>query len=89
MRCPSCDENALSVRQRLLVAARAQSQCPACGVAIRFGFWPRLVHVLLGDAILVVGAIGAYVWDAPFLVPLALGSWLSLAVLLPVEAGPQ
>jgi len=73
----------------LAVALRMQAECPACGVAVRFGLWPRIVHTLLGDAVLVAGTVGAFVWQAPSLVPLAGTSWLSLSLLLPLDANAQ
>jgi len=85
MRCPGCGEDSLSGKDRLRVALRAQTRCPACGIAIHFGFWPRLVHSLFGDAALLTGAAGAFFWEAPFLLPLAASSWVSLALLLPIE----
>ncbi len=85
LRCPGCHQNALRSRHRLLTAVRAQSRCPACGIAIRFGFWPRLIHSLFGDAVLLGGVVGAFLWQAPFLLPLAASSWLSLALFLPVQ----
>jgi len=89
LQCPGCHQNSLSVRDRLSVALRMQVECPACGVAVRFGLWPRVVHSLLGDAVLVGGIVGAFVWQAPSLVPLAATSWVSLSLLLPLEAkGP-
>ena len=89
MRCPGCTQNVVTLGSRLRVAMRVQTRCPACGVAIRFGFWPRLVHSLFGDAMLLGGIAGALFWQAPFLMPLAAGSWLTLALLLPVEPGPK
>jgi Zn ribbon nucleic-acid-binding protein len=84
--CPGCNQNSLKKRHRLLVAVRAQARCPACGIAIRFGFWPRVVHSLFGDALLLAGFIGALLWQAPFVLLLASTSWLSLALLLPVDS---
>lgn len=85
MHCPGCDEDSLRVRQRVLVAARAQVRCPACGVAIRFGFWPRAIQSLFGEVFLLAGFLSALLYQSPFLLPLAAGSWLSLALLLPVQ----
>lgn len=85
-RCPGCRENALRVRDRVRVAARANARCPACGIAIRFGTWPRIVHTLFGDAMLLGGLLGGFILQAPFFLFLASGSWLSLALLLPVES---
>ncbi len=89
MRCPGCHGNTLGARYRLLAALRVQARCPGCGVAIRFGSWPRLVHSIFGDALLLGGMVGAFLWQAPVLFPLAAGSWLSLALLLPVQLAPK
>ena len=89
MDCPGCGRPELELRQRLFVAARRQVTCPACGAAIRFGFWPRVVHTVFGDALLLGGIAGALFFQAPFLVPLSSGSWLILALLLPIEARPR
>ena len=86
MQCPGCGQPAVRVRDRLLAAARAEARCPACGVVIRFGFWPRLAHVVFGDLLLLAGVGAAFYWQAPFFVVLSAGSWISLAVLLPLDA---
>lgn len=89
MQCPACCQNSLGVRQRLRIAARAQSRCPACGIAIRFGFWPRLFQTLFGEAFLLLAVAGTFFWQAPIVVVLATSSWLSLALLLPVQPDPR
>lgn len=89
MRCPGCDQQSLSFRHRLRVAIRAKSRCPACGVAIRFGLLPRIVHSIFGDALLVAGVVGALYFQAPVLLTAASGSWLSLALLLPIQPDPD
>ena len=71
------------------MALRAHAESPACGAAIRFGFWPRLVHTIFGDALLLAGLASAFLWQAPFLAPLAASSWLSLALFLPLHAKEQ
>jgi hypothetical protein len=85
MHCPGCRASTLSVKDRLLIALRAEVRCPACGVAIRFGLGPRILHSIFGDAFLIAGAIGAFMWRAPFVMMLACASWLSLSLLLPIE----
>jgi len=75
----------LSARHRLLVAVRAQARCPACGVSIRFGFWPRLVHTLFGDAVVLSGFVAGLWLKSPLLLPLAASSWFSLALFLPIQ----
>jgi hypothetical protein len=85
VQCPGCCQNSLSVRHRLWIAARAGASCPACGVAIRLGFWPRVAQTLFGEGLLLLGVVGAFALQAPFLIALASGSWLSLALLLPAE----
>lgn len=85
MRCPACEKQTLKVRDRLRVAARAQVRCPACGVAIRLGFWPRLVHLLLGDAVLVGGFVGALALQSPLVLGLASTSWVVVALIVPIQ----
>lgn len=87
MDCPGCRSNRLSIHRRLLVAARASARCPACGVTIRFGRLPRIIHTVFGDALLVSGAIGSFAWGAPILLLLSGGIWTVLALTLPVEVG--
>jgi hypothetical protein len=89
MQCPGCHQDALSIRHRLRVALRARTLCPACGIVIRFGFWPRLLQSLLGDAVVLGGAAAALWLQAPFWIPLAVTSWSSFALLLPLQAGPK
>lgn len=89
LRCPGCHRSSLSVRHRLLVAIRAKARCPACGVAIRFGLLPRIVHTVFGDAVLLAGVVGALVWQAPVLRSAASGTWLTLALLLPIQPDPS
>jgi len=87
MKCPGCHEHRLALHQRLLVAARASTRCPGCGVTIRFGRLPRIIHTIFGDALLVTGAIGSFAWGAPILLLLSGGIWTVLALTLPVEPG--
>jgi len=70
------------------VGVRARARCPACGIAIRFGFWPRLIHSIFGDLVLIAGFLGALFWQAPFILVAASTSWISLALFLPIEPAP-
>lgn len=87
MNCPGCHEHRLALHQRLLVAVRASTGCPGCGVTIRFGRLPRIIHSVFGDALLITGAIGSFAWGTPILLLLSGGIWTGLALTLPVEAG--
>jgi len=89
VRCPGCDEDALRLRDRLRVAARAQVYCPACGVAIRLGFWPRIVHLVFGDAVVIAGFVGAFVLQSPLVLGLASSSWIVAAMVVPIRPGQK
>ncbi len=85
MHCPECGKS-IPIHWKLFVAARRNVECPACGVAILFGYWPRLVHTLVGDLVLLV-AFAASLWlGLPSLLVLAAGSWVGFALTLPVRA---
>lgn len=86
MECPGCQRDRLAIAHRLRVAARMSASCPACGITIRFGRLPRIIHSIFGDALLVTGAVGSFVWNAPMLLILSGGVWSVLALTLPLEA---
>jgi hypothetical protein len=43
------------------------------------------VQTLFGEGLLLLGLVGAFAWQAPILVVLATGSWVSFALLLPTR----
>lgn len=65
---------------------RANVTCPACGVAIQFGFWPRAAHFVVGLAVLVAGLVTALKLGQPTPLVLAASAWFGFALLLPVAA---
>lgn len=86
MQCPSCQVARVPLRAKVLVAARASYECPACGATLRFQRLPRTVHTIFGDGMLLLGAAGALFLGAPILLLLSGGVWTVLALTLPLGA---
>jgi hypothetical protein len=80
---------AIPLSSRLRLAARRNVACPACGISLRFGSWPRVVHVIFGDLAIAGGFVASVLLGMPVLFFLALGSWGLLAAALPIETRPQ
>ena len=86
MECPGCHENRIPLHAKLRVAARRSVSCPACGATLRFQRLPRMVHAIVGDGLLLAGAAGSLLLQAPIWLLLSGGVWTILALSLPLSA---
>jgi hypothetical protein len=85
VKCPGCHQDAISPGAKLRVALRSQVRCPACGVQVQFGLWPRIVHTLVGDLSLLLGFVVSYQLSVPAPFVLSIAWWIALGLALPLS----
>jgi hypothetical protein len=84
-RCPGCDRAAIPLFAKLSAAVRSNVRCPGCGVSVGLSLWPRIIHLVLGELAVALGAVAAFGLETPVFLVLASASWFGFGLALPLS----